>query len=76
MKLPINKLLDSINQTNSGHLTYFCYKLFDRATEANVYAIKLRRLRMQVLNFLYFSSFIFKENQFSMKKKTLHKKLL
>ena len=39
-------------------MIYFYYKFFDRAKEA----IKLRRLRWQILSFLYFSSFVFKEN--------------
>ena len=39
-------------------MIYFSYKFFDRAKEA----IKSRRLRWQILSFLYFSSFLFKEN--------------
>ena len=63
MKLPIKRLLVSINQSNSGCLKYLWYKLFNRAKEANIYAIKSMRLRSQILNFRYFSNFIFKENQ-------------
>ena len=63
MKSPVKKLLISINQSNSGNLTYFYYKLFDKAKEANIYAIKSKRLYSRILSFLYFSSFIFKENQ-------------
>ena len=39
-------------------MIYFYYKFFDRAKEA----IKSRRLLWQILSFLYFSSFLFKEN--------------
>ena len=43
-------------------MIYFYYKFFDWDKEANVDAIKLRWLRSQILSFLYFSNFIFKEN--------------
>ena len=62
MKSPIKKLLVSINQSSSGNMIYFYQKFFDRAKEANIYAIKSRNLRLQLLNFLYFCSFVFKEN--------------
>ena len=45
-------------------MIYFYYKFFDKAKEA----IKLRRLRWQVLRFLCFSSFVFKENYVSNEK--------
>ena len=35
MKSPIKKLLVSINQSNSGYLIYFYFKIFDRTKEAN-----------------------------------------
>ena len=62
MKSIIKKLLVSINQVNSDNLIYSYYKFFDRARETNIYATKSRRLRQQILTFLYFSSFSFKEN--------------
>ena len=40
-------------------MIYFYYNFFDRAKEET---IKPRRLRRQILSFLYFSSFVFKEN--------------
>ena len=52
----------SFNQPNSFKLVYFYYKFFDRGKEANIYAINPRRQLSQILSFLYFSSFIFKEN--------------
>ena len=63
MKSPIKKLLVSINQSNLGNLICFYYRIFDRAKEVNSFATKSRRLRLQILSFLYFSSFIFNENQ-------------
>ena len=63
MKSTIKKLLVYINQSNSCNLIYFYYKLFDKAKEENIYAIESRRPRSQILSFLYFSSFVFKENQ-------------
>ena len=63
MKSPIKKLLVYFNQSNSCNLIYFYYKFFGRAKEENIYAIKSRRPRTQILSFLYFSSFAFKENQ-------------
>ena len=43
-------------------MIYFYYTFFDRAKEVNIYAIKSRRLHLQLLSFLYFCSFVFKEN--------------
>ena len=63
MNSPIKKLLVSINQSNSDDLIHFYYKFFDIVTETNTYPIKSRRLLRQILSFLYFSSFIFRENQ-------------
>ena len=62
MKSPIKNTLISINQSSSGYLVYFYYKLFHRVRKANIYAIKPRRLQSQILSFLYVCSFIFKEN--------------
>ena len=76
MKSPIKKLLLSVIQSKSGNLIYFYYKFFDRANVAKIYAIKSWRLRSQILRFLYFPTFAFKELTFSMKKTTLYKKLL
>ena len=59
---PIKELLVSVNQSNSDNFIYFYYTFFDRAWEANIYAIKSRRLRRQILFFFYFSSFIFRDN--------------
>ena len=59
---PIKELLVSVNQSNSDNFIYFYYTFFDRAWEANIYAIKSRRLRRQILFFFCFSSFIFRDN--------------
>ena len=45
MKSPIKNLLVSINQLNCGNLINFYYQFFDRAKEANTYALKSRRQR-------------------------------
>ena len=63
LSTPIKELLVWINQSNSGNLTYFYYKLIDRDNETITYTAKLGRPLSQILTFLYFSSFIFKENQ-------------
>ena len=49
---PIIKLLVSINQ--SSYLIYFCYNFFDRDKETNIYEIKSRRLRFQILTCFIF----------------------
>lgn len=46
-KLPIRKLLASINHSFSGYLIYFYYILFDRAKDANIHEIKSKRLLAQ-----------------------------
>ena len=43
-------------------MIYFYYKLYTFITRGSEEAIKLRRLRWQIFSFLYFSSFVFKEN--------------
>ena len=62
MKSPIKELLVSVNQSDSHNFIYFYYTFFDSAREANIYAIKSRRLRRQILGFSYFLSFIFRDN--------------
>ena len=47
IKLPIRKLLVSINHSFSGYLIYFYYIFFDRAKDANMYETKSKRLRSQ-----------------------------
>ena len=44
---PIRKLLVPINQ--SSYLICFCYNFFDIAKETNMYEIKSRRLRSEIL---------------------------
>ena len=51
MKLPIKKLLGSINQSDPGNLFNFHQNFFDFTKEANVDAIKSRRPRSQILRF-------------------------
>ena len=52
---PIRKLLVAINQ--SSYLICFCYNVFKRATETNMYKIKSCRVHSQIL-----TSFIFLES--------------
>ena len=53
-----NQETGSFNQSNSGKLICFYYKLFDGAKQGSMYAIKLRWLSPQILSFLSFSSSI------------------
>ena len=74
MKSPTKKLLASINQSISGCLIHIYFQLSNRAKEANIYTIKSRIQRLQILIFLYFSSFLIQENQvFSAEDKVLQK---
>ena len=73
-KSSTKKLLLSINQSNPDNLIYFYFKLFDRAEEANTYTTKSRILPLQLLSLLYFSSFIFNENEVINKEKDLSQK--
>ena len=49
---PIRKLLVTINQ--SSYLICFCHNFFDRAKETNMYEIKSKRLRLQILTCFIF----------------------
>ena len=62
-KSSTKKLLLSTNQSNPDNLIYFYFKLCDRAKETNTYTTKSRILPLQLLSLLYFSSFIFNENE-------------
>ena len=74
MKSPTKKLVASINQSISGYLIHIYFQLSNRAKEANIYTIKSRIQRLQILIFLYFSSFLIQENQvFSAEDKVLQK---
>ena len=73
-KSSTKKLLLSTNQSNPDNLIYFYVKLFDRAKEANTYTTKSRILPLQLLSLLYFSSFIFNENEVINKEKDLSQK--
>ena len=63
------------SQTNSCNLIYVYYKLFDRAKEAGVYAIKSRRLRLQILSFLHLSNIIFNTSKKHFTKNTVEEEL-
>ena len=63
------------SQTNSCNLIYVYYKLFDRAKEANIYAIKSRRLRLQILSFLHLSNIIFNASKKHFTKNTVEEEL-
>ena len=73
---PIKKLLVQINQ--SSCLFCFCHNFFNTGKEANIYEVKLRRVRSQIpyadTGLFYFSSIIFKNITVSLKKATLQKK--
>ena len=71
----IKELLVSINQSSFGNLIYFYYKLLDRAAKAHIYAINLRRLRVQTLSLLSFQVSFSERIRFSMKKGTLEEEL-
>ena len=75
MKSLIKELLVSINQSSFGNLIYFYYKLLDRAAKAHIYAINLRRLRVQTLSLLSFQVSFSERIRFSMKKATLEEEL-
>ena len=73
---PIKKLLVQINQ--SSCLFCFCHNFFNRGKEANIYEVKLRRVRSQIpyadTGLFYFSSIIFKNITVSLKKQLFRKK--
>ena len=73
---PIKKLLVQVNQ--SSCLFCFCHNFFNRGKEANIYEVKLRRVRSQIpyadTGLFYFSSIIFKNITVSLKKELFRKK--
>ena len=76
MKSPIEKLLVSINQSNSGYMIYFFYKLFKRNKEANIYEIKSRRQRLKNWSFCIFLVLFSRKITFSMKKTNSSQKVV
>ena len=71
LRHPIRKLSVPINQ--SSYLIYFCYNFFDSANETNLYEIKSRRQRSQVLTCFIFLVLFSKKVTVSFQKATLQK---
>ena len=69
---PVRKLLVPIDQ--SSYLICFCYNLFDRAKKPNMYEIKSRTLRSQILTCFIFLVLFSKKSMFHWKKQPFRKK--
>ena len=69
---PVRKLLGPIDQ--SSYLICFCYNLFDRAKKSNMYEIKSRRLRSQILTCFIFLVLFSKNHCFIKKRNPSEKK--
>ena len=67
LRYPIRKLLaPPVNQ--SSCLICFCYNFFERAKETNIYEIKSKRLRSQILTCFNFLALLSKKNYGLVKK--------